>query len=116
VEKRSLNFLTFIQVDQELKLAIKETRVIAKLIKSGSTCLVCFVSNPFLIERHHVGGIKHSSVTIPLCANCHVLASKNQISYDKKWLEFRKLEPEKVQFVINDLEFLIGKMRRIYEF
>jgi len=106
--------LTSIQVDQELKSAIKETKSIAKLIKSGSTCLVCFVSNPFLIEKHHLGGKKHSSVIVPLCANCHVLASKNQISYNKKWLEFQKLEPEKVQFVINDLEFLIGQMRRIF--
>ncbi len=101
------------QVDKELQSAIKETKSIAKLIKSGSTCLVCFVSNPFLIEKHHVGGKKHSSVTIPLCANCHVLVSKNQISYDQKWLEFQKSEPAKAQFVINDLEFLIDKMRRI---
>lgn len=101
------------QVDEELKSAIKETKSIAKIIKSGSTCLVCFISNPFLIEKHHIGGKKHSSVTIPLCANCHVLASKNQISYNKKWLEFQKSEPEKVQFVIKDLEFLIGQARRI---
>ena len=100
------------QVDTELQSAIKETRVIAKLIKLGSTCLVCFVSNPFLIEKHHVGGKKHSSVTIPLCANCHVLASKNQISYGQKWLEFQKYEPEKIQFIIKDLEFLIDKMRK----
>ena len=106
--------MTSIQADNELKSAIKETKSIAKLIKSGSTCLVCFTSNPFLIEKHHVGGKKHSSVIIPLCANCHVLASKNQISYDKKWLEFQELEPEKAQFVINDLEFLIGQMRRIF--
>ena len=105
--------MTSIQIDQELKSAIKETKSIAKIIKSGSTCLVCFVSNPFLIERHHIGGKKHVSVIIPLCANCHVLASKNQISYGQKWLEFQKLEPEKIQFVINDLEFLIDKMRRI---
>ncbi len=106
--------MTSIQVDQELKSAIKETKSIAKLIKSGSTCLVCFVSNPFLIEKHHLGGKKHSSVTIPLCANCHVLASKNQITYDKKWLEFQKLEPEKARFVINDLEFLIDQMRKFF--
>lgn len=108
--------MTSIQVDKELQSAIKETRVIAKLIQSGSTCLVCFVSNPFLIEKHHIGGKKHSSVTIPLCANCHVLASKNQISYDQKWLEYQKSEPEKAQFVIKDLEFLIDKMRKIHEF
>ena len=106
--------MTSIQADQELNSAIKETKSIGKIIKSGSKCLVCFISNPFLIERHHIGGKKHSSVTIPLCANCHVLASKNQISYGQKWLEFQKSEPEKVQFVINDLEFLIGKMRRIF--
>ena len=105
--------MTSIQVDQELKSAIKETKSIAKLIKLGLTCLVCFISNPFLIEKHHLGGKKHSSVIIPLCANCHVLASKNQISYGQKWLEFQKSESEKAQFVINDLEFLIDKMRKI---
>ena len=106
--------MTSIQADNKLKSAIKETKSIAKLIKSGSTCLVCFVSNPFLIEKHHVGGKKHSSVTIPLCANCHVLASKNQISYDKKWLEFQELEPAKAQFVINGLELSSEQMKRIF--
>jgi len=104
------------KVDTELQSTIKETKSIGKLIKLGSTCLVCFISNPFLIEKHHIGGKKHSSVTIPLCANCHVLASKNQISYDQKWLEFQELEPEKIQFVIKDLEFLIYQMRKIHEF
>lgn len=104
------------QVDTELQSAIKETKSIAKLIKLGSTCLVCFTSNSFLIEKHHIGGKKHSSVIIPLCANCHVLASKNQISYDQKWLEFQKYEPEKIQFIIKDLEFLIYQIRRIHEF
>ncbi len=101
-------------LNDEIIFAIKETKIIAKIIKSGSTCLACFISNPFLIEGHHVGGRKHSSIIIPLCANCHLLASKNQINYGKKWLEFCKTEHEKIQFVIQDLEFLLDKTRRFY--
>lgn len=97
-------------LDTSLQSAIKETSTIAKIIESGSTCLLCFVTNPFVIEWHHVGGRKHSGVTIPMCANCHVLASKHQIVYGNSWLKGRT-ERKKVQYVIQDLEFLLDRLR-----
>ena len=100
-----------IRLDDELKSAIKETKVIAKIIKSGCTCLTCFISNPFLIETHHVGGRKNSSISVPLCASCHVLASKKQLSYDSQWAKTAKFEAEKAQYVISDLEFLINQIK-----
>ena len=101
-------------LDNELKSAIKETRIIAKLIKSGCTCLVCFVTNSFLIEEHHIGGKKNSSLKVPLCANCHLLASKNQLSYGQNWLEGGKTEPERARYDIGDLKFLIRRLERNY--
>ena len=71
------------KLDDDLKSAIKETRCIAKLILQGSTCLVGFCSNPFVIEWHHIGGKKNSSFLLPLCANGHVLASKIQRKLQK---------------------------------
>ena len=101
-------------LDNELKSAIKETRIIAKLIKSGCTCLTCFVTNPFLIEEHHVGGRKNSSLKVPLCANCHLLASKNQLSYRQNWLGESKTEAERARYVIEDLKFLIRRLEGNY--
>ena len=101
-------------LDKELQSAIRETRVIANLIKSGCTCITCFVANPFLIEEHHVGGRKNSSLKVPLCANCHLLASKNQLSYGQNWLEGGKTEPERARYVIGDLKFLIRRLERNY--
>jgi len=98
------------RLDESLQSAIKETKIVAKLIQSGSTCLVCFVTNPFLIEWHHVGGRKHSNILLPLCANCHLLASKHQTAYGISWLEGRT-ERESVQYVIQDLEFLLDRLR-----
>jgi hypothetical protein len=93
-------------LDASLQYAIKETSVIAKIIESGSTCLLCFVTNPFVIEWHHVGGRKNSSVLLPLCANCHLLASKNQQNYTQRWSEHNKPDYQKILFVLKDLQFL----------
>ena len=100
--------MRFTSLDEDLKFAIKETKILAEIIKKGTTCLTCFISNPFVIEWHHVGGRKNSSFLVPLCANCHVLASKNQFTYDSNWNTSNKLEAEKAKFVISDLEFLIN--------
>jgi len=101
-------------LDNELKSAIKETRIIAKLIKSGCTCLTCFVTNSFLIEEHHIGGRKNSSLKVPLCANCHLLATKNQLSYGQNWLLVSKTEAERARYVIEDLKFLIRRLEGNY--
>ncbi len=95
--------------DKDLQLVIKETKIIAKIIESGSTCLLCFESNHFVIEKHHIGGRKNSSVLLPLCANCHLLASKNQLNYDEIW---SKSKPNSLQmlFVLKDLQFLEEKI------
>ena len=95
--------------DKDLESAIKETIFIAKIIHSGSTCILCFESDPFVIEKHHIGGKKNSSVLLPLCANCHLLASKNQLNYEKIK---SKSNPDslKLLFVLKDLQFLEQKI------
>lgn len=95
--------------DSDLESAIKDTKIIAKIIESGSTCLTCFESNPHVIEWHHVGGKKNSSLLVPLCANCHLLASKNQLSYDQIWLK-SKPDSLKLLHVLKDLQFLEQKI------
>ena len=89
--------------------AIKETRTIAKIIESGSTCLMCFVSDSCIIEGHHVGGKKNSSFIIPLCANCHVLATKNQLKYPQNWSK-SDVPSLKTLYVLRDLQFLEQKI------
>ena len=89
--------------------AIKETRVIAKIIESGSTCLTCFVSEPHIIEGHHVGGKKNFNFIIPLCANCHVLATKNQLNYPQNWSK-SGVPSLKMLYVLRDFQFLEQKI------
>jgi len=94
---------------ESLKEAINETKIISKLLETGVTCPICFENNPFVIEWHHIGGINNSSVTIPLCANCHLLASKQQLTYDRNWYETRKPDIIKHLYVLKDLQFLVNK-------
>ena len=97
---------TKVSLDESLKEAINETKIVSKIIESSGSCLLCFENNPFVLEGHHLGGKKNSSVTIPLCANCHILASKHQLSYDPMWLKPNKPDAIKSLFVLKDLHFL----------
>jgi nitrate/TMAO reductase-like tetraheme cytochrome c subunit len=97
---------------ESLKEVIKETKIISKLLESGTTCLLCFENNPFVIEWHHIGGKNNSSETIPLCANCHVLASKHQLTYDKIWKESKKSNILKLLFIQKDLQFLQDRINQ----
>lgn len=99
--------------DESLKEAIKETRIISKIIKSGTTCLLCFENDPFVIEEHHLGGKTNCCITIPLCANCHLRASKNQLSYDKMWCKSNKPNLQKLLFVQKDLLFLVDQINQM---
>ena len=89
--------------------SVNETRIIAKIIESGSTCLICFVSDPCTIEGHHVGGKKNSNFIIPLCANCHVLATKIQLNYPQNWSK-SDVTSLKMLYVLRDLQFLEQKI------
>ena len=50
-------------------------------------CLLCFDSEPLIIERHHIIGRKHSQATIPVCANCHKRLSRLQSEWRDVWLQ-----------------------------
>lgn len=101
---------TRVSVSESLKTAIKETKFISKLLELGCLCLVCNESNPFVIEWHHIGGKNNSSVTVPLCANCHVLATKNQLSYDETWTKSEKSDAVKRLYILKDLQFIENKI------
>jgi len=103
--------------NESLKQAIKETKIVSKIIKLGTTCLLCFENDPFVIEEHHLGGKTNCTITIPLCANCHLRASKNQLSYDNLWNKRNKPNTLKLLFVLKDLQFLEDRIIQmiIYE-
>lgn len=105
-ERKNLRLLKSINLHESLRKVINETKIISKLLESGGSCLLCFENNPFVLEWHHIGGKNNSSITIPLCANCHVLASKNQLTYDKIWKESKKPDILKLLFIQKDLQFL----------
>lgn len=96
--------------NESLNQAIKETKIISKMLESGGLCLVCSENNPFVLEWHHIGGKNNCSVTIPLCANCHVLASKNQLNYDGSWMKSKKPDVLKLLYILKDLQFLENKI------
>ncbi len=99
--------------DRSLKQAIEETKIVAKLIEIGGICLLCFENNPFVIEWHHIGGKTNSSVKLPLCANCHLLASKNQLTYGNLWCNPRKIDSLKLLYVLKDLHFLQNRVTEV---
>ena len=99
-------------LDEELDVAIKETRIIAKIIELDSTCLMCFQSDTRVIEGHHVGGKNNSEFIVPLCANCHVLATKNQLNYPQNWAKPR-LNSHKTLYVLQDLQFLQQRITQL---
>jgi hypothetical protein len=99
-------------VDKSLREAIRETKIISKMLDLGGTCLLCFENSPFVIEEHHLGGRKNCSIKVPLCANCHVLASKNQLNYDGIWSKADKPDVLKLLFVQKDLQYLQDRINQ----
>ena len=50
-----------------------EHTVPKSLILHKGCCVICFETNPFKLESHHVFGKENSDLTICLCANHHGL-------------------------------------------
>ena len=53
---------------------------------SGSgCCIICFESNPIVLEQHHIAGRNNSTATVTVCGNCHKILTTKQTSWHKSW-------------------------------
>lgn len=58
-----------------------EDRKQQKLRQLGTqnpVCVTCSESDPFVLEKHHISGRKHSGDLAIVCANCHRKLSDQQ--------------------------------------
>lgn len=58
-----------------------------KSLMEFSCCMICFNSNPFMLETHHVFG-NHSGTEICLCSNHHRILRNNKSQPKGLLLEF----------------------------
>lgn len=71
----------------DLRRRIKEQKALDKFLGGSGCCLICFSSNPLILQEHHFLGRKHSSFTITVCANHHQILSMWQKSWPEEWLQ-----------------------------
>ena len=82
------------EYESERELRISEQKALDKFFAGSGCCLICFVSNPLVLEEHHPAGRKHSPFTLTLCANHHALLSRRQRSWPAEW-QRRDLSPSR---------------------
>jgi len=52
---------------------------------SACCCVICFESDPLVLEQHHIAGKNNSAATITVCSNCHKILSTKQTSWPRNW-------------------------------
>lgn len=50
-----------------------------QFLKGDGCCLICFETNPFMLENHHIFGKKSNDLKFTFCANHHVLLGKKPV-------------------------------------
>jgi hypothetical protein len=79
----------------------RRRRAQERLGSDKASCLLCDVTDAFVLELHHVAGRKYDDETVPLCLTHHGQAS-----------EFAKDHPAKIEGCKNQMEaighFLLG--------
>jgi hypothetical protein len=73
--------------EEERKRLAREHKALEKVLAGSGSCMLCFISNPFMLQEHHPAGRKHSMFTFTLCANHHALVSRKQRGWPAEWLE-----------------------------
>lgn len=66
---------------------IREQKAMDKFLTGSGCCLICFISDPFVLEEHHLGGRKHNSLVVTICANHHAILSRMQGRWPREWLQ-----------------------------
>ena len=54
-------------------------------LSNAGCCVICFESNPLVLEQHHIGGRNNAKATVSLCSNHHRILSTRQTSWSKPW-------------------------------
>jgi hypothetical protein len=78
-------------------------------LANSGCCIICYESNPLILEQHHIAGKHNSSATITLCPNCHRKLSIKQFSWPTNWSSRNNLDELQFLFLfagLNDLSDL----------
>jgi hypothetical protein len=94
-------YLTFLQN------LIKETRFQEKFLSGSGCCLICYISDPLVLEEHHVGGRANSNFTITVCANHHQKLSRMQKSWPPNWASKKNAPEVRKSLIIRGISDLL---------
>lgn len=104
-----------------LKRERQERERLAEIIEQGGYCRLCgYFEDPTLleegiIEAHHIAGKKIDPMTVLVCPTCHKKLSKDQYSWDKRWMRINN-PPNVIRALIlrgiSDLLIVIAKKLR----
>ncbi|MGI0062440.1 MAG: hypothetical protein ACREBA_08315, partial [Nitrosotalea sp.] len=78
-------------------------------------CVMCFHSDPFDLEGHHVGARANSDFIVSTCRNCHGKLSRKQYDWPEGWSKKNKDEKKKTGCLLMGLGDLVrGIGERMY--
>lgn len=87
----------------EVKRLSKDQRAYNKFLIGSGCCLICFISDPFVLEEHHLAGRKHSDLTFTVCANHHAILSRMQGRWPNEWLQRDLPANKRVAFMVRGI-------------
>jgi hypothetical protein len=100
--------------EAELRREARRQRAIERLGIANPKCLYCNVTDPLLLERHHLAGQGYDNDTVIVCRNHHRKLSDLQKDHPKKIAE----PPDTLEIIAHFLlgladffELLIEKLR-----
>lgn len=93
-----------------IECLIKENKWLQQFFQSQNCCVICFHSDPFDLEEHHVGAKNNSNFTISLCRNCHGKVSRKQYKWPKEWPKKNKPSKKKTACLLIGLSDVIREI------
>lgn len=87
----------------ERDIRVNEERLLGKFLLGSGCCVICFESNPLVLEEHHVAGRRNSDITFTVCANHHAILSRMQ----RSWLRAGKSVEEREAFLFRGFADLL---------
>jgi hypothetical protein len=75
-------------------------------ITSSGCCIICYESDPLILEQHHVAGKHNSTATVTVCPSCHRKLSVKQTSWPVNWTNKNNIDNLQFLFLFAGLHDL----------
>jgi len=115
---------SFEDYKKKLRLATREERLFHTLtndelywekndtmnfdVRSNVCCVICYESDPMVLEQHHIAGKNNSKATVTVCSNHHRILSRKQTSWSQAWTNKDNCDDIKFLFLFLGLIELSG--------